>query len=199
MTTMIHPDKVKFEVRDEIASLLTDASDDEIELLAKSIQKEGKAYEPVTVWKEEQALIDGHNRFSICKKLNLPLSVEERSFKDCFSFQKHCLVRRQGRSHEQRAWESQRGPAQAVVMIRRAAQNAMAMASATSGGSGSSARPHWVMTACCTWSFVACPFPQIAFFTSVAASSSSSTPRLWPASSTTPRACPMRIAVRACR
>lgn len=101
MTTMIQADEVNFTVNPAISSLLPDVSNQELQLLTRDIQTEGKAYEPVTVWKEEQVLVDGHNRFKICADLKLPLSVDERSFKNINEVKKFVYVKQLSRRNLQ--------------------------------------------------------------------------------------------------
>lgn len=56
----------------------------ELQLLEESIGAEG-CREPLICWLTgdgERILIDGHNRYGICKKLGLPYDVDDRSFTD---------------------------------------------------------------------------------------------------------------------
>lgn len=46
------------------------------------IQQAGKARDPLIVWAEAGILVDGHHRYEICTRLNLPFTVEEVSFSD---------------------------------------------------------------------------------------------------------------------
>lgn len=49
--------------------------------LERSILAEG-VRDAIVVWKEKSAVIDGHNRYEIAKKNNIPFKTEERSFPD---------------------------------------------------------------------------------------------------------------------
>lgn len=65
----------------ELRDLLDDLSTDSQKILEKSILAEG-IRDALTVWKEKNAIIDGHNRLTIAKKHNLPYKIEEKSFPD---------------------------------------------------------------------------------------------------------------------
>lgn len=77
----------EFKIDPKMKALLPPLDADAQKELRASIQKEGGAYEPLTVWKEKGILIDGHNRWAILSELNKSASkpysftVEERSFK----------------------------------------------------------------------------------------------------------------------
>ena len=50
-------------------------------LLAESIKENGVIH-PLIIWKGKGILVDGHNRFKICKELGLPYSTQEMDFAD---------------------------------------------------------------------------------------------------------------------
>ena len=50
-------------------------------LLAESIKENGVIH-PLIVWKGKGILVDGHNRFKICKELGIPYSTQEMEFAD---------------------------------------------------------------------------------------------------------------------
>lgn len=53
------------------------------ELLEKSLKAEGKALEPITVWKGRDVIVDGHRRYAACERLGLPTpEIRYKSFKD---------------------------------------------------------------------------------------------------------------------
>lgn len=60
----------------EFQSLLPPLSPDERKCLRENIERDG-CREPLTVWKEEGVLLDGHNRLAVCKELGIePARVE---------------------------------------------------------------------------------------------------------------------------
>lgn len=65
----------ELKVDEEFARLIPPLAHDERKMLEESIQKEG-CTDPLIVW--NGTIIDGHNRYSICKKLNIPFSYEVR-------------------------------------------------------------------------------------------------------------------------
>ena len=54
---------------------------EERERLEQTILKEG-CRDPLVIWKDHNILIDGHNRYSICTKHNLPFSTVEIELED---------------------------------------------------------------------------------------------------------------------
>lgn len=70
---------------DEFENLLPSLNDEDYKRLEKSILKDG-CRDPLVVWKteeeEDDILVDGYNRYNICKEHNLPYKVEKKSFKD---------------------------------------------------------------------------------------------------------------------
>lgn len=68
-----------FIVDEEIKSLLPPLSAEDFAKLEKSILAEG-CRDNLIVWTEENILADGHHRFSICDKHNIPYTAEYKSF-----------------------------------------------------------------------------------------------------------------------
>ena len=51
-------------------------------LLEESLKNAGRARQPIEVWKGQDVIIDGHNRYEICTRLKLPFETIELEFKD---------------------------------------------------------------------------------------------------------------------
>src|SRR5947207_16020262 len=68
-------------VSKDIEDFIIPLSKEEFSLLENNIIKEG-CREPLTVWKSKlgPVLVDGHNRFRICKKHHLSFKVKEINF-----------------------------------------------------------------------------------------------------------------------
>ena len=58
--------------------LIPPLTDEERRQLEENIEAAGKAYDTIKVW--EGKIVDGHNRYDICRKLKLPFKVEELKF-----------------------------------------------------------------------------------------------------------------------
>ena len=69
----------KFSISAELESFLPSTTEDEKKALRLSLKAEG-CLQPLTVWTEEQVLVDGHNRYRICVDEGIPFTVTERSF-----------------------------------------------------------------------------------------------------------------------
>ena len=70
---------MKIEVDPEFQHLLPPLAHDERERLMGDINKHG-CRDPLVIWKEQNILMDGHNRYEICTDLNLPFKTTELSF-----------------------------------------------------------------------------------------------------------------------
>jgi len=72
---------LEFEIRDEFKTFIKRPSEEEVMVLEEQILRDGVLH-PLTVWKEENVLIDGHTRLEICKKHNIKYEVQVVSLKD---------------------------------------------------------------------------------------------------------------------
>jgi len=68
----------------EFASLIPPLSAEERKQLEENIVEHGGARDPLVVWasKGTLTLLDGHNRYEICTRLELPFEIEEMRFSD---------------------------------------------------------------------------------------------------------------------
>lgn len=73
MEKKVYELKIDPELRDYIPPL----SDNELATLTESLIEDG-CNEPLTVW--NGVIVDGHNRYRICRKNNIPFVYEEKSF-----------------------------------------------------------------------------------------------------------------------
>ena len=65
----------------ELKSFIESPSSEELEILEEQIKNDG-VRDPLVVWDEENILIDGHTRLSICKKHGIEYNVKRLSFPD---------------------------------------------------------------------------------------------------------------------
>lgn len=67
----------------EIREYIIPLGDEELFQLEKSIRQEG-CREPLVVWKkgDQLILVDGHNRYKICQKHNIPFKTRKIDFRD---------------------------------------------------------------------------------------------------------------------
>lgn len=70
---------MELKIDKELEELFPPLSDEEFSLLEENILKEG-CLEKLTVW--DGTIVDGHNRYKICKKHNLPFEIRENDFAD---------------------------------------------------------------------------------------------------------------------
>ena len=71
----------EFKIDPEFRKLLPPLTDEEEKALEASLIKEGLR-ERLLVWKETNTLIDGHNRYRLCKKHKIDYRIRLISFKD---------------------------------------------------------------------------------------------------------------------
>jgi ParB-like chromosome segregation protein Spo0J len=72
-------DSPKIEIDDEFRDLLPPLTPEEYSALEDNILRE-KLREKLLVWKEKGILVDGHNRYAICKKHKIPYDIRVQSF-----------------------------------------------------------------------------------------------------------------------
>ena len=66
----------------ELASLLRALTTEESDALEANLVAAGKATEPLVVWAQTSALLDGHNRLRLCTKHRLPYQIHSVSLPD---------------------------------------------------------------------------------------------------------------------
>jgi hypothetical protein len=73
----------KIVINEELRSLIPPLSDEEIHQLEENILKEG-VRDPLVIWPsgDSYILVDGHNRFSICRKHHLEFPFKKIDFRD---------------------------------------------------------------------------------------------------------------------
>lgn len=64
---------------EEFVTLLPHLTDEESAKLEQSLKLYG-CRDAITIWKEQQVIIDGHNRYEFCQKNNIEFKTEEFSF-----------------------------------------------------------------------------------------------------------------------
>ena len=78
MTNDIVPELI---VDDEFQSLIPPLSEEEFESLEQRILDEGfHEWEPIVIWSGKNTIVDGHNRYRICKEHNIQFVTVEREF-----------------------------------------------------------------------------------------------------------------------
>lgn len=70
---------MELKINEKFRDALPPLSDDEKEILEKSILDDG-CYDSIIVW--NGTIVDGHNRYEICQKHGLPFNTVEKSFED---------------------------------------------------------------------------------------------------------------------
>lgn len=65
----------KIRVLDRLKMLIPPLNTDEIRILEQSLVEEGKAYNALWLWGD--VLVDGHHRYELCKRLDIPYTVQQ--------------------------------------------------------------------------------------------------------------------------
>lgn len=84
-------------IMDELRNLLDLPSDEERKELERNLIEDGGPRDPLVIWDEENAIIDGHNRYGICKAHDLPYKTVRKSFKDIAQVKEWMLRNQLGR------------------------------------------------------------------------------------------------------
>lgn len=91
----------KLRIDPEFHNLIPPLSAEELKMLEESIVRDG-CDTPLVVWKG--TIVDGHNRYEICHKHNIPFALEEKEFTDndaaMFWMLEHQLARRNLNSYQ---------------------------------------------------------------------------------------------------
>jgi hypothetical protein len=66
-------------IDNELKALIPPLTSDELSLLEASIKADG-CRDAVVIWEGENVVVDGHNRYAICQRNNLPLKVQFKKF-----------------------------------------------------------------------------------------------------------------------
>lgn len=67
--------KGQIRILPQLESLIPSLTDEQKRILEQSLKEEGRAYNPLWLWGD--VLVDGHHRYSICKRLKLPYQVQQ--------------------------------------------------------------------------------------------------------------------------
>ena len=68
----------EYRIDSELKSIMSELAEDEKDTLEKSLLQDGYKGPPIVVW--EDTIIDGHNRYELCRKHNIPFEVQEMRF-----------------------------------------------------------------------------------------------------------------------
>jgi hypothetical protein len=71
---------MNLKINNEFKSLITPLTTEEYQQLEKNLLKDGCLHELI-VW--DETIIDGHNRYEICQRHNIPFKVKNLSFESC--------------------------------------------------------------------------------------------------------------------
>jgi len=87
----------KLIIMDELMGLLDRLDAKERDQLEANIVEEGGIREPIIVWEEKGAIIDGFNRNEICNKYGFETPTNEKSFSDIDEVKEWMLRNQLGR------------------------------------------------------------------------------------------------------
>ena len=70
----------EYKIDPELNEVLPDLSNEDYKALEESLLTEGFKGAPIIIWQGKDIIIDGHNRYQICKKHNIPFEAKEIEF-----------------------------------------------------------------------------------------------------------------------
>jgi ParB-like chromosome segregation protein Spo0J len=88
----------EFKIDPELESLIPPLADGEYAELKDGISRE-ECREPLTIWKGHGIILDGHNRYQICKKLQVPFKTVEIELPDLTAAKIWIIKNQRGRSN----------------------------------------------------------------------------------------------------
>lgn len=68
----------EYRIDPELKNIMSELAKDEKDTLEKSLLQDGYKGPPIVVWGD--TIIDGHNRYELCRKHNIPFEVQEMQF-----------------------------------------------------------------------------------------------------------------------
>ncbi len=80
-TKQTKPGPKEIKIKTDFEKLIPPLSEGELALLEESLKTYG-CRDPLVVWKDKNLLLDGHNRFRICKKHDIPFDVVQVDLED---------------------------------------------------------------------------------------------------------------------
>jgi len=93
MTKAVQKNPTDFVILDELRDLLDDLRETEFAELKKSIEEEGMR-DPIIIWDEKNAIVDGHNRYKVAKLLGIEPKFLRHSY-DTIDEVKEWMIRNQ--------------------------------------------------------------------------------------------------------
>lgn len=93
---------MKLTINEELKNLIPPLSNDEYNLLEQSLLDEG-CRDKIVTWHD--TIIDGHNRYEICNKHNIPFNVEDRDFENIEAVKLWMINNQNGRRNLTDGWK----------------------------------------------------------------------------------------------
>ena len=87
----------EIKILDELRDLIPPLNEEELAQLHREIETDGRANVPLTVWKQENVLVDGHHRYAHCIKHGFPFEVRRKTFTDIIEVKNHMILHQLGR------------------------------------------------------------------------------------------------------
>ena len=73
---------IELVINPEFQNLLDLPSEQELKELQKQLMRDNGPRDPITLWKGKNTILDGHNRYKICKANNLDFATREIELAD---------------------------------------------------------------------------------------------------------------------
>lgn len=70
----------EYTIDPELQKIMPELSEEEYKELEESLLTDGYKGAPIIVWKQKGIIVDGHNRYSICQKHDIPFEIKELEF-----------------------------------------------------------------------------------------------------------------------
>ena len=111
---------MELKIEPELKALIPPLTNDEYRLLEESIISEG-CRDKLIVW--DDTIIDGHNRYEICKKNGIPFQVEDRDFESFDAVKVWMIDNQKGRRNLTDGWKWELAQARKALLADKGKEN----------------------------------------------------------------------------
>ena len=87
----------EIKILEELRTLIPPLKKEELEQLHRELDADGRAVNPLQVWKQEGVLVDGHHRYAYCQKMGYPFEVRRLPFTGIDAVKNHMILQQLGR------------------------------------------------------------------------------------------------------
>ena len=107
---------MQLKVNEELKSLIPPLTEPERNLLQQSLIDEG-CREKIIIW--DDTIVDGHNRYELCTKHNIPFQVEDRDFENIEAVKVWMIDNQKGRRNLTDGWKWELAQTRKMILAEK--------------------------------------------------------------------------------